>query len=192
MESKTLAGSAVLSALVVVFDYSIKFSGLKIPFPWLPFLKFDFTGAPIILSTLLYGITPGATTSTVAFLAILVRSGDLIGASMKALAEFTTTLGITLSHTTPITQKHHKTAALLLGVTSRSATMALANLLILPAYYKIPLPTTITLLPLITAFNAAQGAISLLLGHLLYTIITHRTPLAPKKHRKTKLRPKLS
>ena len=77
----------MLAALVVVFDYTLKFSGLKIPFPWLPFLKFDFTGVPITLSLLLYGLSSGATTSILACLAILVRSGDLVGATMKAIAE---------------------------------------------------------------------------------------------------------
>jgi riboflavin transporter FmnP len=82
----TLAKIAVLSALVVVFDYSLKFSGLKIPFPWLPFLKFDFTGIPIVLSTLIIDLGGGTITSIVAFLAILVRSGDAIGASKRKKA----------------------------------------------------------------------------------------------------------
>ncbi len=86
----------MLAALVVVFDYALKFSGLKIPFPWLPFLKFDFTGVPIALALLLYGLSSGATTSVVASLAILARSGDLVGATMKAIVEFSTVSGIAI------------------------------------------------------------------------------------------------
>ncbi|MGQ9506844.1 MAG: hypothetical protein ACUVTB_03160 [Candidatus Bathycorpusculaceae bacterium] len=66
-----LAGTAILAALVVVFDYTLKYSGLKVPFPWLPILKFDFTGIPIVLSLLLFGLAPGAFTSAIAVLAIL-------------------------------------------------------------------------------------------------------------------------
>ena len=91
-----LTGTAILAALVVVFDYTLKFSGLKIPFPWLPFLKFDFTGIPIILSLFLHGLSSGATTSVVAFLAIVARSGDLVAAGMKGLAEFSTVLGMSV------------------------------------------------------------------------------------------------
>ena len=96
LSTTTLASIAVLGALVVVFDYSLKFSGFKIPFPWLPFLKFDFTGIPIVLSAIIHGLGAGTITSAVAFLAILARSGDVVGASMKGLAEFSTVLGMSL------------------------------------------------------------------------------------------------
>jgi len=46
----TLAGTATLSALVVILDYALKYSNLKIPFPLLPYLRFDFTGIPVIIS----------------------------------------------------------------------------------------------------------------------------------------------
>ena len=95
--TKILAGTTILGALVVVFDYTLKFSGLKIPFPLVPYIKFDLTGIPIALSMLLFGLIPGATTSAIAFLAILARSGDLVGPSMKALAEFSTITGIAVA-----------------------------------------------------------------------------------------------
>ena len=96
LDTKTLGGTVVLGALVVVFDFTMKYSALKIRFPWLPFLKFDFTGIPIVLSFLLFGLMSGATTSTIALLAILGRSGDVIGSSMKGLAELSTILGMAL------------------------------------------------------------------------------------------------
>jgi riboflavin transporter FmnP len=73
-DAKTLAGTAILGTLVVVFDYSLKYSGFKIPFPWLPYLKFDFTGVPIVLFLLSFGLASGITTSAVALLAILARA----------------------------------------------------------------------------------------------------------------------
>ncbi|MCJ7631288.1 hypothetical protein MUP77_02635 [Candidatus Bathyarchaeota archaeon] len=62
----TLAGTATLSALVVILDYALKYSNLKIPFPLLPYLKFDFTGIPVVISALLFGLFPGILTSAVA------------------------------------------------------------------------------------------------------------------------------
>ncbi len=95
-KSTKLTGTALLAALVVVLDYALKFSGLKIPFPWMPTLKFDFTGIPITLSLLMYGLPSALTTSLVAFIAIIARSGDMVGASMKFAAEFSTVLGLAL------------------------------------------------------------------------------------------------
>ena len=70
-----LTGTATLAAMVIVFDYTLKYSGLKIPFPWMPFLKFDFTGVPIVVALLLYGLPSATTTSLVASLGIIARSG---------------------------------------------------------------------------------------------------------------------
>jgi len=66
VKTAKLTGTAILAALVIIFDYSLKFSGLKIPFPWMPFLKFDFTGVPIVVSFLLFGTSSSAITSTIA------------------------------------------------------------------------------------------------------------------------------
>ena len=64
MENKNntakLTGTAILAALVIVFDYTLKYSGLKIPFPWYPNLKFDFTGVPIVMSLFMYGFPSGS------------------------------------------------------------------------------------------------------------------------------------
>jgi len=54
VNTTTLAGTATLSALVVILDYALKYSNLKIPYPLLPHLKLDFTGIPIVISALLF------------------------------------------------------------------------------------------------------------------------------------------
>ena len=135
-KSSKLTGTALLAALVIVFDYALKFSGLKIPFPWMPTLKFDFTGIPIALSLFMYGPVSALTTSLVAFVGILARSGDVIGASMKFAAEFSTVLGLGLGvraaeRLTPLVQKG---AGLALGVAFRVVAMSVANILVLPLY----------------------------------------------------------
>lgn len=163
--TRRLTGTAILAALVVVFDYGLKFSGLKIPFPWLPILKFDFTGIPIALAVLLYGMSAGATTSVIACLAILARSGDLVGAIMKAIAEFSTVLGIALG--LRLLSRWRKAVSVIIGVALRVATMGTANLIVLPAYYGMPYNAAVGLLPMIGIFNIIQGAMTVLLGYLL-------------------------
>jgi riboflavin transporter FmnP len=175
-DTVTLTGTAVLAALVFIFDYTMKFSGLKIPFPWLPYLKFDFTGVPIVLSTLLFGLASGATTSAIAFLAILIRSGDVVGASMKALAEFSTILGIALASKHFAKNKQlTKAASPFFGVALRSLTMFFANLIVLPLYYGFQQTAAFFISPLIVAFNVVQGFIGIILGYFVYEALIRRT-----------------
>lgn len=170
--TRRLTGTAILAALVVVFDYGLKFSGLKIPFPWLPMLKFDFTGVPIALSLLLYGLSSGATTSAVASLAILARSGDLVGATMKAIAEFSTVSGIAIGLRLPI--RWRMVLSVIVSVALRIATQSITNLIVLPVYYGMPYNVVVGLLPMIGVFNAIQGTITVLLGYLLYEAYVRR------------------
>ena len=185
MDIKTLTGTAILGALVVVFDYTMKYSGLKIPFPWLPFLKFDFTGIPIALSFLLLGLLSGVTTSAIAFLAILGRSGDIVGSSMKGLAELSTILGMALGlmllrHPT----KLGKPASFVFGIISRSLIMICTNLILIfsgvmvlyGSYAEIPVIVSL----LVGAFNAVQGSISILGGYFIYEAIIRGTPFGSR------------
>ena len=182
--TKTLAGVIVLAALVVVFDYTMKYSGLKIPFPvpGLEFLVFDFTGVPIILSLLLYGLVPGAFTSGIAVLAILARSGKVISALMKGIAEFSTVLGMFLGFKTA--KRFGLPAAVLLGVIVRVLVMAAANfaliyfgLISIPTSYK---EISLTYLILTGVFNAIQGCISIGFGCIIYIAIERRIPTLRK------------
>jgi len=178
IDTKTLAGTAILGALVVVFDYAMKYSGLKIPFPWLPFLKFDFTGIPIVLSFLLFGLMSAVATSAVAFLAILGRSGDIVGSSMKGLAEFSTILGMALGLILLRKPRFRKPASFVLGISSRSLIMICTNLILIftgvlalyGSYAEIPVIVSL----LVGAFNAAQGSLSILGGYFIYEAIVRR------------------
>jgi len=177
-KTTTLAGTAVLGALVVVFDYSLKFSGLKIPFPLFPQLKFDFTGIPIVLSYLLFGLSSGATTSSIAFLAILVRSGDAIGPLMKAIAELSTIIGMALFPRR--TTRLGKTMSLALGLGLRVIVMSVVNLLVLPTFYAQSFTAAVLLLPFLAVFNVIQGAISIFGGLLINKAIAGKIPLTTR------------
>ncbi len=167
--------TATMGALVIVLDYTLKFSGLKIPFPWLPYLKFDFSGIPIVIAMILCGLTSGAATCVIAALGILARSGDVIGASMKAIAEFFTILGMA-----PFYRRGQgrtgRIIGAIAGIALRILTMSLANLSILPMFYHIPFEAAVALLLPIAVFNTIQGGISIGGGWTLYRAIVWRIP----------------
>ena len=172
----------MLAAMVIVFDYTLKYSGLKIPFPWMPFLKFDFTGVPIVVALLLYGLPSATATSFVASLGIIARGGDLIGGAMKGIAELSTVAGMAtgLLLARRAGQKGYisKGASLVTGLIFRVIVMSAWNLIALPVYYGIPYSAALGMLPLLGLFNAMQGSISILLGHTLHEAYTRRIPTA--------------
>ena len=168
-----LTGTAILAALVILFDYTLKYSGLKIPFPWYPNLKFDFTGIPIMLSLFLYGFSPSVFTSLVAGIGIVARSGNVISASMKVSAELSTVIGIHIGSNLSSSSKYY---SWVVGLFSRILIMSLVNLYVLPSVYGVPMSTTMGLLPLIGVFNALQGLITIGLGYFLFEAVQVRLP----------------
>ncbi len=181
MENKNntarLTGTAILAALVIVFDYTLKYSGLKIPFPWYPNLKFDFTGIPIIMSLFMYGFPSAITTSLVAGAGIVARSGNVTAASMKVFAELSTVIGLHLGMN--VLSKEKKTTNYLawaLGVAARVIIMSGVNIYVLPNVYRVPMEATIGLLPLIGVFNIVQGGITIGLGYFLFNAVKTRLP----------------
>jgi riboflavin transporter FmnP len=171
-KSVRLTGTAILAALVIVFDYTLKFSGLKIPFPWYPVLKFDFTGVPIALSFFLYGFPSSAMTSIVAGIGIMARSGDPISASMKVASELSTVFGLYIGEKIG-DSKYISWGA---GLASRVIVMSVVNLYVLPNIYRVPREAAIGLLPLIGVFNLIQGGITIGLGRFLYQGVQSRLP----------------
>jgi len=181
-KSVRLTGTAMLAAMVIVFDYTLKYSGLKIPFPWMPFLKFDFTGVPIVVALLLYGLPSATATSLVASLGIIARSGDPIGGAMKGIAELSTVAGIAtgllLSRRADQRGYVSKGASLVTGLIFRVIIMSAWNLIALPVYYGIPYNAALGMLPLLGLFNAMQGSISIMLGYTLHEAYTRRVTTA--------------
>ncbi|MCW4051376.1 MAG: hypothetical protein NWE89_16765 [Candidatus Bathyarchaeota archaeon] len=175
-----LTGTAILAALVIVFDYTLKYSGLKIPFPWYPNLKFDFTGIPIILSLLMYGLPSALSTSLIAGLGIFARSGNLISASMKSVAELSTVLGLWIGE--KIVQKINVegsgglVVSTLIALVARIVVMTGVNIVVLPNVYGVPVNVTYSLLPLIAAFNTVQGLLSVGFGYFLHDAVKKRLP----------------
>lgn len=173
-KTSTLAGATILAALVVVFDYSLKYSGLKIIYPFVPYLRFDFTGVPILLSLCLFGFYSSVFTSIITFLAIFARSVDFIGASTKALAELSTAAGAALA--LKVSQKYRGILLPLLAISFRCIIMFFTNLLILPLFTPQSFLQVFTLSPFVAMFNIIQGSISVFGGLFLYKTVKKRIP----------------
>ena len=174
-----LTGTSILAALVLVFDYALKYSGLKIPFPWYPTLKFDFTGVPVVLSLLMYGPDSALITSLVAGLGIFARSGNLLSAAIKSVAELSTVAGLYLglrATATRLLDDRWIVVSSCVSVATRVAVMTLTNLYVLPNFYGVPVEATMGLLPLIAAFNVVQGAVTAGLGVFLDKAVRRRLP----------------
>ncbi len=172
-----LTGTAIMAALVIVFDYTLKYSGLKIPFPWYPNLKFDFTGVPIIMSLLMYGLSPALTTCLVAGIGIVMRSGNWISASMKFFAELSTVIGLYMGESVFFKDRLGTNyPALALGIASRVLIMTAVNLYVLPYFWHVPYEVTVGLIPLIGVFNVVQGLGTIGLGYFLFGVVKSRLP----------------
>jgi len=137
---------------------------VKIPFPMATFLKFDAVGIPLAVIALLdLGLAAPATLVTL--FGVLAMGGDPVGASMKALAEFSTWLPLALVYRA-LRRKGRTTASILPTVSAvigRVAVMALANYLITPWWllaakvasnYEAAVKMTINIIPAICVFNA--------------------------------------
>lgn len=173
MNTREITGTAILSALVVVFDYVLKFAGIKIPFPIFPILKFDLDGIPIVLSLLLYGPYSAVTTCFVAFVAIVARSGDALSASMKALAEFATVLGMIPLYR--INSNRLRWLAVVPGIVTRVVVMIVATLAAWPLLFK-SLNAVIAFIPFSALFNAVAAVICIVGGFLIYEALSRRAP----------------
>lgn len=176
-KSVNLTGTAILAALVIVFDYTLKYSGLKIPFPWMPFLKFDFTGIPIVVSLMMFGLPSGGFTSTVASLGIIARSGDIVSGLMKGFAEFSTVAGMAVGLRLMGSDQDSvmtKGVSYVTGVLARIIVMSLWNLVVLPYYYGMPFDAVVGMLPMLAVFNGMQGTITVVVGYTLYEAYKRR------------------
>lgn len=177
-KSVVLAGTALLGAVVFVLDWTFKIAGLKIPFPLLPFLKFDFMGIPMLLAYFLFGLPAGIITCLVAFLSISFRDPTLVSGFMKFLAEFATIVGVyvVLRKRKPYGDKL-KLFAILSGIIVRVALMGIGVVSLLPivGYYPTHI-AVIVLLHLFSLFNIIQGSISVFGGFFLYEAVIRRLP----------------
>jgi len=117
-------------------------------------------------------------TSIIAGVGIIFRSGNIISAFMKVVAELSTVIGIHLGRTIVKgrNEKKIKFVSWSIGMVSRVIVMSIVNLYILPNVYNLPFEVTFGLLPLIGIFNVVQGIITIGLGYFLFEAVKSRLP----------------
>jgi len=150
--------TASLTAIAIVLHI------FKIPFPIAPFLKFDATGIPLAVIAL-YSAADAAIASLVVLPGIVALGADIIGASMKVLAEFSTFVPLASIYSLLHNKLHRKNlyiVAIIVSLASRIGVMSLANYIITPYWivmaYSLPYDEaysfTLMYLPAIAIFNA--------------------------------------
>jgi riboflavin transporter FmnP len=91
-DARRLALTAVLASVAAL----LSLSSLSIPFPLLPFLRFDLAEVPDILSFMLLGPSGGMTVTLIHWMLLNLHSSfdPIIGPTMKFMAVFATMLGL--------------------------------------------------------------------------------------------------
>lgn len=80
--SVTTANIIVFSSLAIILT-SLR---AEVPFPILPYLKFDFAEIPVMIVLFLFGPIPALITETVHWIALTLTRGWILGPLMKFLA----------------------------------------------------------------------------------------------------------
>ncbi len=89
--SVSTVGAAVFGGLAALMA-TLSF---EVPFPILPYLKFDFAEVPVVIAFLLFGPVPGFLAATIHWLFLTVRSG-VLGPAIKFAAVVSMLAGIWL------------------------------------------------------------------------------------------------
>ena len=80
--STAIVLTAIFSAMAVV----ITMTKLTIPFPPLPYLKFDFSEVPVTVALMLMGPVYGFLSAVIYWIVLTMRAGDVLGPAMKFAA----------------------------------------------------------------------------------------------------------
>ncbi len=115
----------------------------------------------------------------IALFAIVARSGDWVGGSMKALAELSTVAGMALG--LRVVPRFRKGVSFALGILMRCLVMLFANLPVSTMVYQMPFEAALGLSSFIVAFNAVQGSLGMLLGYFVYEGVRRRVPSLMKE-----------
>jgi riboflavin transporter FmnP len=80
---------SVLTAYIIIFSalaIVLTVNKAEIPFPFLPYLKFDFAEIPVMIALLLGGFVPGLITEVIHWIGLSLARGWVLGPLMKFLA----------------------------------------------------------------------------------------------------------
>ena len=90
MDTRSIALSAIFSALAVM----LTMINITIPFPLLPYLKFDFSEIPVTMSFFLIGPQYALLSTAIYWIVLTIRAGDILGPAMKGAAVTSMIIGL--------------------------------------------------------------------------------------------------
>ncbi|MCS7114729.1 MAG: hypothetical protein RMJ15_09015 [Nitrososphaerota archaeon] len=196
-KSSVAAYVVVFSALALV----LTFSRAEIPYPLMPYLKFDFAEVPVMMALLLGGLVPGLATAVIHWVGLSLARGWVLGPMMKFLAVVPMVFGFWLGvrfHRRRWTAKS-LAAAFSLGIALRVAVCAFVNAVVLlvvaPEFLKFSeyalkavgihaASTSDVLLWTIALngiFNALHVVLSSIIAVSLFRAVASRLPSIAKK-----------
>ncbi|RLF24082.1 MAG: hypothetical protein DRN15_04085 [Thermoprotei archaeon] len=126
--SKLVAGAAIMGSLAVV----LTFAGLEIPYPPLPYLKFDLAEIPSIVALVMYGLRCSFLVASIHFLTLASLKG-LLGPFMKFLAVISTIIGFYVGERAlgSLAPKALVLLSMLIAMIVRTLVMTVANYVLL-------------------------------------------------------------
>ncbi len=93
MDTRSIALSAIFSALAVM----LTMINITIPFPLLPYLKFDFSEIPVTMAFFLIGPQYALLSTAIYWIVLTIRAGDILGPAMKGAAVASMIIGLWVS-----------------------------------------------------------------------------------------------
>jgi len=129
MDTRSIALSAVFSALAVM----LTMINITIPFPLLPYLKFDFSEIPVTMAFFLIGPQYALLSTAIYWAVLTIRAGDILGPAMKGAAVASMIIGFWIASrvTNGKDLRPMLTSGMIIGVTLRVITMSAFNYAVL-------------------------------------------------------------
>jgi riboflavin transporter FmnP len=109
---------------------------ITIPFPLLPYLKFDFSEIPVTISFFLIGPQYALLSTAIYWVVLTIRAGDILGPAMKGAAVASMIIGLWAASKVTSRDKSKSvkpliTSGLIIGILLRVVVMSLFNYAVL-------------------------------------------------------------
>ena len=166
--TRQLVTMALMCAIAILLSF------VEFPiFPAAPYLKYDASFVPIMVTAFAYGPGAGIAVGTVTWAIHGLMMGDLPGTIMNIIAMLGFVLPAAL-----IYKRHHTfkgaLVGLVIGVVCTVICALLGNLVITPWYTGMPLESIIALiLPVLLPFNAMKAGLNAVLTLIIYKSISN-------------------
>ncbi len=128
MNTRSIALSAIFSALAVM----LTMINITIPFPLLPYLKFDFSEIPVTMAFFLVGPQYALLSTAIYWIVLTIRAGDILGPAMKGAAVASMIIGLWVASKVTKGNKANGvksliTSGLVIGILLRVVVMSVFN-----------------------------------------------------------------